>query len=141
MKYISRINDSVIKAKGNDDFSVQDMVYVGKLRLIGEVISVDGDEATIQVYETTSGLIPGEPVETTGQPLSVSLAPGIIGNIFDGIQRPLEKLYEASGDFITRGQQCDNLDTKKKWHFTPRMQEGDRVGALTVIGEDRKSVV
>ena len=86
MKFISRINGPVVKAKGDDDFSVQDMVYVGKIRLIGEVISVDRDEATIQVYESTSGLMPGEPVETTGQPLSVYLAPGIIGNMFDGMR-------------------------------------------------------
>ena len=135
MKFISRINGPVVKAKGDDDFSVQDMVYVGKIRLIGEVISVDRDEATIQVYESTSGLMPGEPVETTGQPLSVYLAPGIIGNMFDGIQRPLEKLYEASGDFITRGQQFDNLDTEKKWHFIPVLQEGAKVSALSIFGE------
>lgn len=135
MKYISRINGSVVKAKGNDDFSVQDMVYVGTIRLVGEVISVDGDEATVQVYESTSGLKPGEPVETTGEPLSVYLAPGIIGNMFDGIQRPLEKLYETSGDFITRGQQMENLDTQKKWHFIPVLQEGAQVGALSVFGE------
>ncbi|MBS5570639.1 MAG: V-type ATP synthase subunit A [Clostridiales bacterium] len=135
MKYISRINGSVVKAKGNDDFSVQDMVYVGTIRLVGEVISVDGDEATVQVYESTSGLKPGEPVETTGEPLSVYLAPGIIGNMFDGIQRPLEKLYETSGDFITRGQQMENLDTQKKWHFIPVLQEGVQVGALSVFGE------
>ncbi len=135
MKYISRINGSLVKAKGNDDFSVQDMVYVGTIRLVGEVISVDGDEATVQVYESTSGLKPGEPVETTGEPLSVYLAPGIIGNMFDGIQRPLEKLYETSGDFITRGQQMENLDTQKKWHFIPVLQEGAQVGALSVFGE------
>lgn len=135
MKYISRINGSVVKAKGNDDFSVQDMVYVGTIRLVGEVISVDGDEATVQVYESTSGLKPGEPVETTGEPLSVYLAPGIIGNMFDGIQRPLEKLYETSGDFITRGQQMENLDTQKKWHFIPVLQEGAQVGALSIFGE------
>ena len=135
MKYISRINGSVVKAKGNDDFSVQDMVYVGTIRLVGEVISVDGDEATVHVYESTSGLKPGEPVETTGEPLSVYLAPGIIGNMFDGIQRPLEKLYETSGDFITRGQQMENLDTQKKWHFIPVLQEGAQVGALSVFGE------
>ena len=135
MKYISRINGSVVKAKGNDDFSVQDMVYVGTIRLVGEVISVDGDEATVQVYESTSGLKPGEPVETTGEPLSVYLAPGLIGNMFDGIQRPLEKLYETSGDFITRGQQMENLDTQKKWHFNPVLQEGVQVGALSVFGE------
>ena len=135
MKYISRINGSVVKAKGNDDFSVQDMVYVGTIRLVGEVISVDGDEATVQVYESTSGLKPGEPVETTGEPLSVYLAPGLIGYMFDGIQRPLEKLYETSGEFITRGQQMENLDTQKKWHFIPVLQEGVQVGALSVFGE------
>lgn len=135
MKHISRINGPVVKARGDDDFSVQDMVYVGNIRLVGEVISVDGDEATIQVYESTSGLMPGEPVESTNQPLSVYLAPGIIGNMFDGIQRPLEKLYDASGDFITRGQQMDNLDVEKKWHFTPVMKEGENVCALSVIGE------
>ncbi len=135
MKYISRINGPVVKARGDDDFSVQDMVYVGNIRLVGEIISVDGDEATIQVYESTSGLMPGEPVESTEQPLSACLAPGIIGNMFDGIQRPLSKLYEESGDFITRGQQTENLDVEKKWHFTPCVKPGDAVKALSVIGE------
>ena len=135
MKSIYRINGPVVKARGDTDIAMQSVVLVGNEKLIGEVIGVDGEEITIQVYESTSGLKPGEPVLSTDKPLSVTLGPGIIGNIFDGIQRPLENLYRQTGDFMTRGVDCENLDGEKKWHFTPCAAEGDIVGNLSFLGE------
>lgn len=135
MKSIYRINGPVVKARGDTDIAMQSVVLVGDEKLIGEVIGVDGEEITIQVYESTSGLKPGEPVLSTDKPLSVTLGPGIIGNIFDGIQRPLENLYRQTGDFMARGVDCENLDGEKKWHFTPCAAEGDIVGNLSFLGE------
>lgn len=120
MKRISRINGPVVKAVGDTDFHNQHMVLVGEKKLIGEVISIDGDEVTIQVYESTSGLKPGEIVESLNKPLSVTLGPGIMGNIFDGIQRPLSELLRKYGSFMSRGQIGSNIDTSKEWHFSPR---------------------
>lgn len=135
MKRISRINGPVVKAVGDTDFHNQHMVLVGEKKLIGEVISIDGDEVTIQVYESTSGLRPGEIVESLNKPLSVTLGPGIMGNIFDGIQRPLSELLRTYGSFISRGQICSNLDTTKKWHFVPKVKPGDTINELGMIGE------
>ncbi len=135
MKSIYRINGPVVKARGDTDIAMQNVVLVGNEKLIGEVIGVDGEEITIQVYESTSGLKPGEPVISTDKPLSVTLGPGIIGNIFDGIQRPLEDLYSQTGDFMARGVDCNNLNMEKKWHFTPCAVEGDTVRALSFLGE------
>lgn len=135
MKYIYRINGSVVKARGDEDIAMQSVVLVGEERLIGEVIGVDGKEVTIQVYETTSGLKPGEPVVPTHKPLSVKLGPGILGNIFDGIQRPLEDLYNQTGAFLSRGVDSEHLNTEKKWHFTPRVSVGDSVRVLSPVGE------
>ena len=115
------INGPVIYLKGRTGFKMSEMVYVGEERLVGEVISLDKDRTTIQVYEETSGLKPGEIVEGTGDAVSVILAPGIINNIFDGIERPLEKIAQASnGAFITRGVSVDSLDLDKFWdaHMT-----------------------
>ena len=110
------INGPVIYLKGRTGFKMSEMVYVGEERLVGEVISLDKDRTTIQVYEETSGLKPGEIVEGTGDAVSVILAPGIINNIFDGIERPLEKIAQASnGAFITRGVSVDSLDLDKLW--------------------------
>ena len=135
MKYIYRINGSVVKARGDEDIAMQSVVLVGEERLIGEVIGVDGKEVTIQVYETTSGLKPGEPVVPTHKPLSVKLGPGILGNIFDGIQRPLEDLYNQTGAFLSRGVDSEHLNTEKKWHFTPCVSVGDSVRVLSPVGE------
>jgi V/A-type H+-transporting ATPase subunit A len=135
MKSIYRINGPVVKARGDTDIAMQNVVLVGNEKLIGEVIGVDGEEITVQVYESTSGLRPGEPVVSTDKPLSVTLGPGIIGNIFDGIQRPLEDLYRQTGDFMDRGVDCDNLNMEKKWHFTPCGTKGDRVNTLSFLGE------
>ena len=109
------INGPVIYLKGKTGFKMSEMVHVGPQRLVGEVISLDKDRTTVQVYEETSGLRPGETVEATGAAISVTLAPGILNNIFDGIERPLERIAESGGAFITRGVSVDALDRKKLW--------------------------
>ena len=118
-----------------------DVVRVSESRLIGEIIEMHGDRASIQVYEETAGLGPGEPVESTGTPLSVELGPGLIGTIFDGIQRPLEKIRELYGSNITRGIEIESLDREKKWEFVPGVKRGDRVTAGDVIGTVRETVI
>jgi V/A-type H+-transporting ATPase subunit A len=110
-------------------------VYVGDERLIGEIIKLTGDVAFIQVYENTSGLKPGEPVEATGSPLSVSLGPGMLGSIYDGVQRPLDVLGRIAGGFIKRGVKADPLPLNKKWLFKPLVKKGDEVGPGDIIGE------
>ena len=135
MKVIDRINGPVVKARGDTDIAMQHVALVGHEKLLGEVIGIDGDEITLQVYESTSGLRPGEPVVSTDQPLSVTLGPGIIGHIFDGIQRPLEALYRQTGDFMGKGVTCAPLDREKPWHFTPCITEGEPVTALSFLGE------
>ncbi len=127
------INGPVITVKNSSDFSMLEMVYVGHEKLIGEVIGIDNDTTTIQVYEETSGLTPGEPVETTGNPLSLTLGPGIISNIFDGIERPLRQIAEKSGDFIKRGSDMPALDTQKLWDVTVKVKIGDTVEGGQII--------
>ena len=109
------VNGPVIYLQGKSDFKMSEMVYVGEQRLVGEVIALDKERTTIQVYEETSGLHPGEIVEASGAPVSVTLAPGILDNIFDGIERPLERIADKGGAFITRGVSVDSLDREKKW--------------------------
>src|SRR4030065_2528210 len=109
-------------------------VVVGNSKLVGEVIRLTGDVAFIQVYESTSGLKPGEPVIGTGNPLSVLLGPGIIGQIYDGIQRPLKELSKKSGSFIGRGITTTPVDMTKKYHFVPTVKVGDEIQAGDVIG-------
>lgn len=141
-KKIVSINGSVVKAKGTADFAMHDMVYVGEKRILGEVIKLENDIATIQVYEDTTGLKIYEPVETTGNQLSLTLGPGIIGNIFDGIQRPLESLRNISGDFINSGENIPSISFEKKWKFIPTIKVGDEVEACSIIGnvEETKSI-
>ena len=129
------INGPVIYLQGKSDFKMSEMVYVGKERLVGEVIALDKDRTTIQVYEETSGLRPGEIVEASGAPVSVTLAPGILNNIFDGIERPLERIAEAGGAFITRGVAVDSLDVEKKWDTHITVAVGDEVHGGSVIAE------
>lgn len=129
------INGPVIYLKGKTGFKMSEMVYVGRERLVGEVISLDKDMTTIQVYEETSGLKPGEQVEATGAAVSVTLAPGILNNIFDGIERPLESIAESGGAFITRGVSVDSLDTEKLWDTHVTVSEGDVIHGGTVIAE------
>ena len=129
------INGPVIYLKGNTGFGMSEMVYVGKDHLVGEVIALDKDRTTIQVYEETSGLRPGEEVTASGNAVSVTLAPGILNNIFDGIERPLEKISETGGAFITKGISVDSLDREKKWdtHFT--VKKGDYVNGGDIFAE------
>ena len=121
------INGPVVKASGMADFQAREMVMVGAKRLLGEVISLDGDTGIIQVYEETEGLTTGEVIEPTDMPLSLTLGPGMIGNIFDGIQRPLEFIYDMSGDFIAEGIGLISLDMEKEWDVEMLISEGDIV--------------
>lgn len=132
---IEEINGPVVKVKDAQGVFMNEMVHVGKLGLIGEVIGIDGDTATVQVYEETSMLKPGEPVERTGKLLSVVLGPGLLNNIYDGIQRPLEELIKKTGVFISRGVNAFALDTSKYWETTVLKQRGDIVGGGDVIAE------
>ena len=112
---IIKVSGPLIVAENMADSKMYDVVRVSEKKLIAEIIELRGDQASIQVYEETSGLGPGEEVESTGAPLSVELAPGVIGEIFDGIQRPLERIFESYGDRITRGISMTNLDHEKIW--------------------------
>ena len=127
MDVIYGINGPVVTVRNTKSFSMLEMVYVGKLRLIGEVISVSEKETVIQVYEDTAGVAAGEPVVGSGGPLCALLGPGIISNIFDGIERPLGALAEKSGAFLDRGVSCDNLDTERLWETNVLVREGDEV--------------
>ena len=121
-------------AEGLADANVSDVVRVGSQRLIGEILNMTGDRASIQVYEETSGLGPGATVETTGMPMSVELGPGMLDNIYDGIQRPLPEMRALSGDSITRGANVPALNREKKWDFVPVAKPGDKVAAGDVLG-------
>lgn len=138
-KYITKVNGPVIVASGDVDFSMHDIVLVGNLKLLGEVINLNGQDAIIQVYEDTSGLKIGEKVEGTNAPLSLTLAPGMIGNVFDGIQRPLPILKSIEGDFISRGLNISSIDTEKKWKYTPIAQIGDKIRKGSFIGEVKET--
>jgi len=124
----------VVKAKGMKGAKMYDLVRVGEEELIGEIIELIEDRATIQVYEDTTGLKPGEKVINTGMPLVVELAPGLMTSIYDGIQRPLPKIMDKAGDFITRGIEIDAIDKKKKWEFKPVVEEKEKVRAGDVLG-------
>ena len=128
-------------ATGLEDASMADVVRVGEQRLIGEILTMNGGSASIQVYEETSGLGPGAVVETTGAPLSVELGPGLIENIYDGIQRPLEEIMKRAGSTITRGIEVPALDREKKWHFVPEVRPGDAVEAGDVLGTVQETSV
>jgi len=130
---VTWVSGPVVRAEVTGHTQMMEQVTVGDNRLIGEVIGLRGDIATIQVYEDTSGVRPGDPVHGTGSPLSVELGPGLIGNIFDGIQRPLEALADASGSFIERGVTAMPLDRQRRWAFTPAAAEG-RVSGGTILG-------
>jgi len=132
---IETIAGPVIKCSGLPSVRMYEVVRVGNQQLIGEVIEVAEDEFTTQVYEETSGLAPGEPVISTGDSLSVELGPGLLGSIYDGIQRPLPTLREISGDFISRGLHVEGLDKTKKWKLTPTVKVGETVEPGSIIGE------
>ena len=129
------INGPVVTVKAAQSFSMMEMVYVGKERLVGEVIGITSDFTTIQVYEETTGLRPGEPVVGTGSPMNVTLGPGILDNIFDGIERPLKAIEEESGAFISRGSSVPSLDTQRQWDVTLSVKPGDRLKGGDVYAE------
>lgn len=132
---IIKIAGPVIVADGMRGTQMYEVVRVGEAKLIGEIIELEGDTATIQVYEETAGVKPGEKVESTGGPLSVELGPGVMGSIFDGIQRPLEVIKGISGDYIARGIDVDSIDKEKKWTFEPVAKVGDKVVGGDVLGQ------
>ncbi|MEM0149863.1 MAG: V-type ATP synthase subunit A [Candidatus Micrarchaeaceae archaeon] len=132
---IYRISGPVVIAHDLESPRMYDVVKVGKMQLVGEIIKINGGDAIIQVYEDTSGLKPGEPVENTHRQLSVMLAPGVIGSIYDGIQRPLDKIKASSGDFISRGVNAEAVDTKRKWHFVPVIKNSAMVKQGDIIGK------
>lgn len=131
---IFNVAGPVVKAKNMKGSKMYDLVRVGEERLVGEIIELKRDTATIQVYEDTTGLQPGDVVTNTGMPLSVELAPGLITSIYDGIQRPLPKIMEQSGDFISRGIEVPAIDRKRKWDFMPSVEKNDTVRAGDILG-------
>ena len=131
---VTKVAGPLVIADGMRDANMFDVVRVSSQRLIGEIIEMHGDRASIQVYEETSGLGPGEVVESTGAPLSVELGPGLIGSIYDGIQRPLNEIMRVAGTNLTRGIDVPSLDHQKKWHFTPVAKVGDKVSAGDILG-------
>jgi len=138
---IIRISGPVIEADGMRGTKMYDVVRVGNENLIGEIIRLNGDNAIIQVYEETNGLMPGEQVLSTNEPLSVELGPGLLTNIYDGIQRPLPDMVKKTGDFIARGVEAPALDRTKKWEFKPTVKSGDVVQSCDVIGEVEETTI
>jgi V/A-type H+-transporting ATPase subunit A len=131
---IKKVAGPLVIAEGMRDANMFDVVRVSDQRLIGEIIEIHGDQASVQVYEETAGLGPGEPVESTGAPLSVELGPGLIGSIFDGIQRPLVAIMEATGNNLVRGVEIPSLKREAKWHFVPTIAAGETVEGGDIIG-------
>lgn len=135
------INGPVVKVKGSSDFGMQEMVYVGDEELIGEVIGVEADATIVQVYEETTGLKLGEPVKGSGAPLSITLAPGIISDIFDGVEHPLKEIRGRSGAFIARGLKVTPLDEKKTWNITMKIADGDIVSGGDIIAVTQETTL
>ena len=131
---IKKVAGPLVVAGGMRDANMFDVVRVSDQRLIGEIIEIHGDEASIQVYEETSGLGPGAPVESTGEPMSVELGPGLISSIYDGIQRPLTAIMEMTGNNLKRGVEVPSLKRDVKWSFTPLKQVGDEVEGGDILG-------
>src|SRR6267378_1261392 len=138
---VARVAGPVIVAEGMLGAQMYEVVRVGDQGLIGEIIKIDGENATVQVYEETAGLRPGEKVERTGKPLSVELGPGILGQIYDGIQRPLTVLFEKTGPFIKRGLAPAAIDRTKKWHFVPTTDTGTNVSGGDVLGTVKETTL
>ena len=134
MGKVIKVSGPLVVAEGMSDANMADVVRVGPQHLIGEILNMTGDQASIQVYEETGGLGPGAEVVTTGAPLSVELGPGLIENIYDGIQRPLEEIYKQVGANITRGIEVSPLPRDKKWEFTPVAAVGSLVIGGDVLG-------
>ncbi|MGB2863733.1 MAG: V-type ATP synthase subunit A [Sedimentisphaerales bacterium] len=138
---IVKVAGPVVVAEGMAGTRMYDVVRVGELNLIGEIVELHGDKASIQVYEETTGMGPGEPVVDTEAPLSVELGPGLIQSIYDGIQRPLNSLVEAEGEFMSRGSDMPGLDREKKWNFKPTVSEGTKVTGGDIIGEVQETTL
>ena len=138
---IKKVAGPLVIASGMRDANMFDVVRVSKQRLIGEIIEIHGDEASIQVYEETSGLGPGEPVESMGVPMSVELGPGLITSIYDGIQRPLDDIMKISGNSLKRGVEVPSLKRDLKWEFVPTVQVGDEVEPGDVFGTVQETIV
>ncbi len=138
---VVKVSGPLVVAEGMEQANIYDVVRVSDRRLIGEIIEMRGDRASIQVYEETTMLGPGEPVYTTGEPLSVELGPGLIEAMFDGIQRPLNVIRDKVGDFISRGVEVPSLDREKKWHFKPVKKAGESVTAGDIIGTIQETVI
>ncbi len=138
---IVKVSGPLVVAKDMDEANIYDVVKVGEKGLIGEIIEMRGDRASIQVYEETSGLGPGDPVVTTGEPLSVELGPGLMESMFDGIQRPLDKIRDIAGNFLTKGVNVSSLDRKRKWDFVPTSTVGDVVSYGVAIGTVAETTV
>jgi len=134
MGFLKKISGPVVVADGMTGSTINELVRIGEQKLIGEIIALKGDEASIQVYEETAGLKPGEKVISTGLPLSVELGPGLLSSVFDGTQRPLEKIRQASGDFIARGIDVPSIDRKAVWKFEPHVKNGETVHEGHVLG-------
>jgi len=139
--HILKVSGPLVVAGGMAEAKLFDVVRVSNKRLIGEIIELRGDKASIQVYEETSGLGPGDPVESTGLPLSVELGPGLIESIFDGIQRPLTDIRSKVGDRILRGVEVASLDRERKWHFKPSVKPGDNVYSGDIVGVVQETVI
>src|SRR5665647_171343 len=133
--YIAKVSGPLVVAKGLADPKMYDLVRVGPERLMGEVIELRGDSASIQVYEETEGLGPGDQVVSTGMSLSVELGPGLLGSIYDGVQRPLDMIMATSGNFIARGVEMPGLDRERLWDFVADVVPGDNVSAGDVLGK------
>lgn len=138
---IQKVAGPLVIAEGMRDANMFDVVRVSDQRLIGEIIEMHGDKASIQVYEETSGLGPGEPVESTGSPLSVELGPGLIGSIYDGIQRPLDEIMRVSGNNLERGVEVPSLNREKKWSFVPTTKVGDKVESGDCLGTVKETEI
>ncbi|RLG09402.1 MAG: V-type ATP synthase subunit A, partial [Thaumarchaeota archaeon] len=138
---IKRINGSLIIAEGLEGVRIGDIAYVGDLRLIGEVVRISGREVALQCYEDTSGLRPGEHVISTGTPLVAELGPGLIGGIFDGLERSEIELWKRTGPFIKKGYKVIPLNREKRWYFEPRVKPGDKVLEGDIIGVVKESKI
>ncbi|MFR2965306.1 MAG: V-type ATP synthase subunit A [Anaerovoracaceae bacterium] len=138
---VVKVSGPLVISSGMEEANMYDVVHVGEQGLIGEIIEMRGDKASIQVYEETAGIGPGVPVVTTGAPLSVELGPGLIETMYDGIQRPLEEMYKAAGANITRGVKVPSLSREKKWDFVPKVKAGDEVEAGDIIGTVQETVL
>ncbi len=139
---IKKVAGPLVIAEGMRDANMSDVVRVSSQRLIGEIIEIHGDRASIQVYEETSGLGPGEPVESTGVPMSVELGPGLIGSIYDGIQRPLDDIMRVTGgNLLNRGVEVPALKRDKLWEFEASASVGDRVTGGDILGTVQETEV